>query len=117
MDPLTSFREMTIQNKLYQIVRVNEYRFNSTLSFPCTIETAYRSKQGNLHTLETLFYFITNLLIKHHDYIRNAGIHWIPVVTLLDRKPLIEYLHGRISNTDAIEFHDYHVNNLPITPI
>uniref|UniRef100_A0A251T8Y3 Putative PARAFIBROMIN-like protein n=1 Tax=Helianthus annuus TaxID=4232 RepID=A0A251T8Y3_HELAN len=108
---------MTIQNKLDQIVRVNnEYRFNSTLSFPCTIETAYRSKQGNLYTLETLVYFITNLHIKHHDYIRNAGTHRIPAVTLLDRKPLIEYLHGRISSTDAIEFHDYRVNNLPIYP-
>ncbi|KAJ0742245.1 putative Cell division control protein [Helianthus annuus] len=117
MDPLTALREMTIQNKLDQIVRVNnEYRFNSTLSFPCTIETAYRSKQGNLYTLETLVYFITNLHIKHHDYIRNAGTHRIPAVTLLDRKPLIEYLHGRISSTDAIEFHDYRVNNLPIYP-
>ncbi|MFS7974913.1 putative Cell division control protein [Helianthus anomalus] len=117
MDPLTALREMTIQNKLDQIVRVNnEYRFNSALSFPCTIETAYRSKQGNLYTLETLVYFITNLHIKHHDYIRNAGTHRIPAVTLLDRKPLIEYLHGRISSTDAIEFHDYRVNNLPIYP-
>ncbi|KAM0005289.1 putative Cell division control protein [Helianthus debilis subsp. tardiflorus] len=73
MDPLTALREMTIQNKLDQIVRVNnEYRFNSTLSFPCTIETAYRSKQGNLYTLETLVYFITNLHIKHHDYIQDG---------------------------------------------
>ncbi|KAJ0740003.1 putative cdc73/Parafibromin, Paf1 complex subunit Cdc73 domain-containing protein [Helianthus annuus] len=114
MDPLTTLQEVTIQNKLYQI-----NRFNSTLSFPCTIETAYRSKQGNLCTLETLVYFITNLYIKHHDYIRNAGTQGlcrIPAVTLLDRKPLIEYLHGQISNTDAIEFHDYRVNNLPIYP-
>ncbi|KAM0048900.1 putative cdc73/Parafibromin [Helianthus debilis subsp. tardiflorus] len=69
---------MTIQNKLFQIVRVNsEYRFNSTLSFPCTIETSYRSKQGNLYTLETLVYFITKLHIKHHDYIPNADTHRI----------------------------------------
>ncbi|KAJ0570144.1 putative cdc73/Parafibromin, Paf1 complex subunit Cdc73 domain-containing protein [Helianthus annuus] len=108
---------MIIQNKLDQIARVNnEYRFNSTLSFPYTIETTYGSKQGNLFTLETLVYFITNLHIKHHDYIRNAGIHRIPAVTLLDRKPFNEYLHGRISNIDTIEFHDYRVNNLPIYP-
>nr|XP_043606507.1 protein CDC73 homolog [Erigeron canadensis] len=113
MDPLTALREMTIQKSLDKIVRVgNEYRFSSTLSFPCTIETAYRSKQGNLYTLETLVYFIQNLNIKHHDYIRNAGTHKIPAVTLLDRKPLIDYLQGRVSSTDAIEFlpSDYNLN-------
>ncbi|KAI3718012.1 hypothetical protein L1987_69989 [Smallanthus sonchifolius] len=105
MDPLTALREMTIRNDLDRIVRVgNEYRFGSSYSFPCTIETAYRSKQGNLYTLETLVYFIKNVNIKHHDYIRNAGTQKIPAVTLLDRKPLIEYLQGRVSSTDAIEF-------------
>ncbi|XP_076907802.1 protein CDC73 homolog [Bidens hawaiensis] len=107
MDPLTALREITIRNDLHKIVRVGDhYRFGPSLTFPCTIETAYRSKQGNRYTLETLVYFITNLTTKHHDYIRNAGTHKIPAVTLLDRKPLIEYLHGRVPSTDAIEF-DY----------
>ncbi|XP_076891677.1 uncharacterized protein LOC143543162 [Bidens hawaiensis] len=75
MDPLTALREMTIRNDLDKIVRVGDhYRFGPSLSFPCTIDTAYRSKQGNRYTLETLVYFITNLTTKHHDYIRNAGI-------------------------------------------
>lgn len=42
-----------------------------------------------------MVYFINNINIKHHDYIRNAGTQKIPAVTLLDRKPLIEYLNGR----------------------
>ncbi|XP_071693554.1 protein CDC73 homolog [Rutidosis leptorrhynchoides] len=116
MDPLTALREMTMRNELDKIIRVNnEYRFNSLYSFPCTIETAYRSKQGNLYTLETLVYFIKNVNVKHHDYIRNAGTQKIPAVTLLDRKPLVDYLQGRITSTDAIEYlHDYpNLNALP----
>ncbi|KVH92461.1 protein CDC73 homolog isoform X1 [Cynara cardunculus var. scolymus] len=126
MDPLTALREMTMRNELDKIVRFdNEYRFGSSYSFPCTIETAYRSKQGNLYTLETLVYFIKNVNVKHHDYIRNAGTQKIPAVTLLDRKPLIEYLEGRISSTDAIEFlppqpqhqnfenHEYRIGDYP----
>lgn len=105
MDPLTALREMTIRNELDKIIQIgNNFQFGSSYSFPCTIETAYRSKQGNFYTLETLVYFIKNVNIKHHDYIRNAGTQKIPAVTLLDRKPLIEYLQGRISSTDAIEF-------------
>lgn len=113
MDPLTVLRDFTIQNNLDKIIRVNNsFRFNSQISFPCTIETAYRSKQGNFYTLETLIYFIQNVNIKHHDYIRNAGTQKINAVTLLDRKPLIEYLHGRISSTDAIEFLPVSVSNV-----
>lgn len=105
MDPLSVLRDFTTRNELSQIVRVGDhYRFGNSYTFPCSIETAYRSKQGNLYTLETLVYFVTNLNSKHHDYIRIAGTHKIPAVTFLDRKPLIDYLHGKIDSTDAIEF-------------
>ncbi|KAK1390554.1 RNA polymerase II accessory factor [Heracleum sosnowskyi] len=105
MDPLSVLRDFTTRDELSQIVRVGDhYRFGNSYTFPCSIETAYRSKQGNLYTLETLVYFVNNLNSKHHDYIRIAGTHKIPAVTFLDRKPLIDYLHSRIESTDAIEF-------------
>ncbi|KAK1358095.1 RNA polymerase II accessory factor [Heracleum sosnowskyi] len=105
MDPLSVLRDFTTRDELSQIVRVSDhYRFGNSYTFPCSIETAYRSKQGNLYTLETLVYFVNNLNSKHHDYIRIAGTHKIPAVTFLDRKPLIDYLHSRIESTDAIEF-------------
>ncbi|PWA89573.1 RNA polymerase II accessory factor, Cdc73 [Artemisia annua] len=98
MDPLTTLRDFTMNNNLHKITKnptTNTYQFTPTLSFPAQLETSYRSKQGNFYTLETLVYFINNINIKHHDYIRNAGTQKIPAVTLLDRKPLIEYLNGR----------------------
>ncbi|KAL0376641.1 UNVERIFIED_CONTAM: protein CDC73 [Sesamum calycinum] len=106
MDPLTLLREYTIRNSLDKIVRVNdEFRFGTDYSFPATIETAYRSKhvqQTRRYTLETLVHFITNPHLKHTDYIQNARALRIPAVTLPDRKPLLDYLTGKVQSSDSI---------------
>ncbi|KAK6913956.1 Cell division control protein 73, C-terminal [Dillenia turbinata] len=106
MDPLSVLRDFTVRGDLDKIVRTNtdEFRFGNDYTFPCSSETAYRSKQGNLYTLEALVFFIKNHQIKHTEYLQNARTHRIPTVTLPDRKPLLDYLHGKISSTDAIEF-------------
>uniref|UniRef100_A0A5B6ZC17 Putative RNA polymerase II accessory factor n=1 Tax=Davidia involucrata TaxID=16924 RepID=A0A5B6ZC17_DAVIN len=105
MDPLSALRDFTIQNELDKIVRVgDDFRFGNDYTYPCSIATAYRSKQGNLYTLETLVHYIKNHHLKHTDYIQNTRTQKIPVVTLPDRKPLLDYLQGKISSTDAIEF-------------
>ncbi|KAI3875880.1 hypothetical protein MKW92_042054 [Papaver armeniacum] len=105
MDPLSALRDFTIRGELDKIVKVNdEFRFGKDYSFPCSAETAYRSKQGNLYTIETLIYYIKNHHIKHTEYLQNARIQKIPSVTLPDRKPLLEYLQGKVLSNDAIEF-------------
>ncbi|KAL8047972.1 hypothetical protein ABFX02_07G033300 [Erythranthe guttata] len=106
MDPLTLLRDYTIRNSLDRIARVNdEFRFGSDYSFAATIETAYRSKhaqQTRRYTLETLVHFITNHHLKHTDYIQNARALRIPAVTLPDRKPLLDYLTGKVQSSDSI---------------
>ncbi|XP_062177938.1 protein CDC73 homolog [Alnus glutinosa] len=105
MDPLSALRDYTIRGEVDRIVRVNdEFRFGSEYSFPCSAETAYRSKQGSLYTLETLVYFVRSHQLKHIEYIQKARTQGIPAVTLPDRKPLLEYLQGKVSSSDAIEF-------------
>ncbi|KAF8392381.1 hypothetical protein HHK36_022723 [Tetracentron sinense] len=105
MDPLSALRDFTVRGELDKIVRVgDEFRFGNDYAFPCSAETAYRSKQGNLYTLETLIYYVKNTHIKHIEYIQNARTQKIPTVTLPDRKSLLEYLQGKISSNDAIEF-------------
>ncbi|KAM3233544.1 protein CDC73 [Capsicum annuum] len=107
MDPLTLLREYTIRNELHNIIRVgDDYRFGNDYSFPCTIETAYRSKhvQANRYTLETLINFITNHHLKHTEYIQQSRSLRIPAVTLPDRKPLLDYLTGKTASSDSIEF-------------
>ncbi|KAI3993091.1 hypothetical protein MKX01_009834 [Papaver californicum] len=105
MDPLSALRDFTVRGELDKIVKVNdEFRFGKDYSFPCSAETAYRSKQGNLYTIETLIYYIKNHHIKHTEYLQNARIQRIPSVTLPDRKPLLEYLQGKVLSNDAIEF-------------
>ncbi|XP_030543393.1 protein CDC73 homolog [Rhodamnia argentea] len=104
MDPLSALRDFTMRGDLDKIVRVgDEFRFGSDYSFPCAAETAYRSKQGNLYTLETLLFFVTHHHLKHTDYIQSARLHHLPTVTFIDRKPLLDYLQGKISSSDAIQ--------------
>lgn len=105
MDPLSVLRDFTVRGELDKIVRVgDDFRFGGDYSFPCAAETSYRSKQGNLYTVETLVYFVKNHHIKHTEYLQNARTHRIPTVTLPDRKPLLDYLQGKVLSSDAIEF-------------
>ncbi|CAH9099628.1 unnamed protein product [Cuscuta europaea] len=117
MDPLMLLREYTIRNELDRISRVgDEFRFGNDYSFPGSIETGYRSKQGNRYTLETLVHFITNTQVKHTDYIQHARSNRIHPVTLPDRKPLVDYLTGKISSSDSIEFIKYDAGPIPAVP-
>lgn len=105
MDPLSALREYTIRDELDKIIRVgDDFHFGNDYIYPCSSETAYRSKQGNLYTLETLVHYVNNHHLKHIDYLLNARTHKIPTVTLPDKKPLLNYLQGKISSNEAIEF-------------
>ncbi|XP_010551717.1 PREDICTED: protein CDC73 homolog [Tarenaya hassleriana] len=106
MDPLSVLREFTIRGEdLDRIERVgDEYRFGSECSFPCAAETAYRSKSGSLYTLEALVHYVKNQHLKHGEYMQSTVKNAVPAVTLLDRKPLLDYLTGRVASSDSIDF-------------
>ncbi|KAK7308012.1 hypothetical protein VNO77_41565 [Canavalia gladiata] len=105
MDPLSALREFTMRGEVEKIVRVNgEFRFGEEYTFPCSVETAYRSTKGNRYTLETLVHYIKNQHLKHTEYFQNTIALGIPSVTLPDRKPLLQYLQGILSSTDSIEY-------------
>ncbi|KAJ6430080.1 hypothetical protein OIU84_021480 [Salix udensis] len=105
MDPLSALRDFTIRGDLDKIIRLkDEFRFGNEYTFPCSTRTAYRSKQGNLYTLETLVYCIQNTRIKFTDYFQDALALGIPAVTYIDWKPVKEYLSGKLPSTDSIVF-------------
>eukprot|EP00249_Psilotum_nudum_P016057 c25638_g1_i2 orf=215-1624(+) len=104
MDPLSVLREYTIRKDFDSIKQVDdEFHFGNDYRFPCNIETAYRSKQGNLYTLDSLVFFVKNTLMKHTEYMQQARSLKLHTVTFTDRKPLLDYLEGRVQTTDAIE--------------
>nr|KYP52724.1 Parafibromin [Cajanus cajan] len=104
MDPLSALREFTMRGEVERIVRVNgEFRFGEEYTFPCWVETAYRSTKGNRYTLETLVHYVKNHHLKHTEYIQNTFAVGIPSVTLPDRKPLLQYLQGTLASTDSID--------------
>ncbi|KAJ4851288.1 hypothetical protein Tsubulata_040049, partial [Turnera subulata] len=121
MDPLSALRDYTTREELDKIVRVNgEFRFGNEYTFPCFVKTAYRSKQGSYYTLETLLFYIQNAELMHTDYIQSALAHSIPIITFVDRKPLLDYLIGKLSSSDSIVFplpqSQLHLNPNPPSP-
>lgn len=107
MDPLTVLRDYTTRGEVETISRLpgspDEFLFGDEYRFPCTTETAYRAKQGGFYTLESLLFFINNSHLKHIDYLQQARAQRLQIVSLPDRKPLLDYLQGRINSTDAIQ--------------
>lgn len=81
----------------------DEFHFGDEYRFPCNMDTAYRSKQGSLYTLDSLVFFVKNTHTKHTDYMQQARALKLQTVTFIDRKALLDYLEGRVQNTDAIE--------------
>ncbi|XP_010532562.1 PREDICTED: protein CDC73 homolog [Tarenaya hassleriana] len=105
MDPLSVLRDFTIRGDLDKIERVgDEYRFGTEYSFPSASETAYRSKSGSLYTLEALVHYVKNQHLKHGEYMQSTFKNAVPAVTLPDRKPLLDYLTGRVASSDSIDF-------------
>ncbi|GMH18832.1 hypothetical protein Nepgr_020673 [Nepenthes gracilis] len=105
MDPLSALRDFTIRAELDKVVRVgDEIRFSNAYAYPANVETAYRSKQGNLYTLESLVFYVKNHHLKHTEYIQNARRQGIAAVTFPDRHPVLDYLQGKVASSDAIEF-------------
>lgn len=104
MDPLSVLREYTMRPDLESIKQVgDEFRFGDEYRFPCNMDTAYRSKQGSLYTLDSLVFFVKNTHMKHTDYMQQARALKLQTVTFIDRKGLLDYLEGRVQNSDAIE--------------
>jgi len=104
MDPLSVLRDYTIRGDLESIKVVGEdFHFGEDYRFPSNIDTAYRSKQGSLYTLECLVFFLRNAHLKHTEYMQQARLQKLQTVNFTDRKPLQDYLEGKISTTDAIE--------------
>ena len=104
MDPLSVLRDYTVRGDLDNVRLIgNDYHFGDDYSFRRNIETVYRSKHGNLYTLESLVFFVKNTHMKHTDYMKTARAANLEIVTYIDRKPLLDYLEGKVATNDAIQ--------------
>lgn len=97
-------RDYTIRGDLDKVKLVGDvYHFGEDYSFRKNIETAYRSKQGGFYTLDALVFFVKNIHMRHTDYMNAARAQKLQFATFTDRKPLLDYLEGRVATNDAIE--------------
>ena len=106
-DPLTQLREFTIANR--EVTRQGEYLIFGGSRFPRSALTAYRERngKGDYYALDSLWFFLQNSSDVHAQYVQKCGQEGIKVVSLADKKQLLSYLKGQISEAAAVDYAKY----------
>lgn len=115
-DPLSQLRQFHINGK--KIEEHNGYIIFGDHGWPKNVNTNYLvystdddKNKKDYYTLECLLYFLKNMDIAHHHYVRQAGSVDIPVVHRPDRKNILAYLKGEQQTSSGID------KNAPIPPL
>lgn len=107
-DPLSQLRQFYINNR--EIKEHNGYIIFGDHGWPKTVNTNYQiyssdddKSKKEYYTLECLLYFLKNMDVAHHHYVRQAGRDNIPVVHRPDRKNLLAYLKNELQTSPGID--------------
>jgi len=107
-DALSLLREYNMNKKA--ITEENDVIQLGDFSWPKDIKTNYviwgTGKDGNkkeYYTLESILFLLKNVELLHPQYVRRAATEDIPVVRRPDRKDLLAYLNGVVSNSNSID--------------
>lgn len=115
-DPLSQLRQFHINGR--EIKEHNGYIIFGDHGWPKNVNTNYQiystdddKNKKEYYTLECLLYFLKNMDVAHHHYVRQAGRDNIPVVHRPDRKNILAYLKGEQQTAPGID------KNAPIPPL
>lgn len=115
-DPLSQLRQFYIDNR--EIKEHGGYIIFGDHGWPKTVTTNYQiyssdddKDKKEYYTLECLLYFLRNMDVAHHHYVKQAGSYNYPVVHRPDRKNLLAYLKGEQPSSPSID------KNAPIPPL
>ena len=115
-DPLSQLRQFHINRR--EIKEHGDYIIFGDHGWPKTVNTnylVYKTEEDKgkkeYYTLECLLYFLKNMDVAHHHYVRQAGCAKKPVVHRPDRKDLLAYLKGEQQTAASID------KNAPIPPL
>lgn len=115
-DPLSQLRQFHINGR--DIKEHNGYIIFGDHGWPKTVNTNYQiystdddKNKKEYYTLECLLYFLKNMDMAHHHYVKQAGRDNIPVVHRPDRKNILAYLKGEQQTSSGID------KNAPIPPL
>lgn len=112
-DPLQLLRQCNLEKKLF-LVRDGLVLFEN-VSYKGEDITSFRRStreegedEGNktksdYYTIGCMAFFLKNKNLKHTDYVRQAGSEGIQPVTRIDRKLLLSYLNGEITDCENID--------------
>lgn len=115
-DPLSQLRQFFINHR--EIKEHNGYIIFGDHGWPKNVNTNYQiyssdddKSKKEYYTLECLLYFLRNMDVAHHHYVRQGGLDNIPVVHRPDRKNLLAFLKGDVQTSPSID------KSAPIPPL
>ncbi|KAG0000038.1 accessory factor associated with RNA polymerase II [Modicella reniformis] len=127
-DPLSLLREFTVARKPITLVNatgnlVTELTEAShvvfkdetqTCTFPRTTPTNYRrGASDEMYTLETLLFLLQRAHQSVAEYSLEGAQKHIPIVSILDKRSVLEYLTGSTSNSANIVYQPTEANKRP----
>ena len=106
-DPLTLLREFTIAKRPIELQ--GEHIVFGTTRFARSAPTAYRERggAGNYYTTDSLWFLLENVNEKHGPYVQKCGQQNIPPVSLPDKKLLLQYLKGEVTESSSVDYARY----------
>lgn len=107
-DPLSQLRQFHINGR--EIKEHGDFIIFGDHGWPKTVKTNYQIYQTEddkskkeYYTLECLLYFLKNVELAHHHYVKQAGRDEKPVVHRPDRKNILAYLNGEQQIASSID--------------
>ena len=106
-DPLTLLRDFTVAKRPIEL-QGEHIVFGST-RFARSAPTAYREKggAGDYYATDALWFLLENSSLGHGAYVQKCGQQGVKVVSLADRKRLLQYLQGEVAESSAVDYARY----------
>lgn len=106
-DPLTLLREFTITKRPIELQ--GEHLVFGSTRFARSAQTAYREKggTGEYYAIDSLWFLLENVSEKHGIYVQKCSQQGVKPVSLPDRKLLLQYLNGEVSESSSVDYARY----------
>ena len=102
MDPLTLLREHTVEKKEVRL-EGDHIVFDNT-RFARKAPTAYGIRAGGFYAVDALWFLLQHADTRPGEYIKACTAQGIMPVSLPDKKPVLQYLRGKVETQPAIDW-------------
>lgn len=100
-DPISVIKEWAQKKKTPEI-RDGKVIFNNVW-YSKDLKTRFKSLNGGHYTLEAICYGLENASEQYGNYVTKCIENKIPMISLMDLKPLVKYVNGELESTEKLD--------------